>query len=60
MTHYQDRPVPTLVCDCGTVLLTCQTPGCTAVHPVRAIAACGVCTATGAQVDLSDLEDEPC
>jgi hypothetical protein len=41
-------PAPLLLCDaCGACLATCR---CALAHPVlRAVAVCGVCTATGAE-----------
>jgi hypothetical protein len=53
MPQEVDHPCPTaaplLVCACGAVLLTCPMPTCAAMHAVRTVEACGVCTATGGQ-----------
>jgi hypothetical protein len=47
MTH------PLIVCDCGTVILTCH---CLGPHPVRVVPCCGRCTCTGGDPDLDALE----
>jgi hypothetical protein len=61
MPQEAERPcttgAPLVLCDCGTVLMTCERPGCTAMHLIRTIPACGVCTATGGQPDEEVAHD---
>jgi hypothetical protein len=52
------RHLPLLVCACGTVLITCQVPGCPQRHPLREVEACGVCTATGGMPASEDNEED--
>ena len=56
LTPHQ-RNLPTLVCACGSIILTCTATQCTVVHTVREVPACGVCTATGGLVDLESVSD---
>lgn len=55
--HPRACPQPLLICDaCGSCLATCR---CALAHPVlRAVAVCGVCTATGAEPVLDAEEDD--
>lgn len=60
MMHYGTRPVPLVVCaQCGHVEVACSDPHCGVVHPLREVPVCGVCSATGGEVDLTSLEEAP-